>query len=66
MNYVTPSAGMASCIACSAGKTSPVGGSICNLCAFGTYQDYTGVCSNCLISSGVASCGPVLNTANTW
>lgn len=66
MNYITSSPGMASCIPCSPGKTSPVGGSSCTLCSFGNYEDYNGVCSNCLISSGVASCGPVLNTANTW
>lgn len=64
INMYAGSIGSSSCTPCPTGQTASVGSPACSSCLAGNYLSGNS-CITCM-STGIATCGPLTNTANTW
>lgn len=64
LNFFAATTGTTICTPCIPGSISPMQSSGCTACSAGTYAT-PNACLSCM-GTGIVTCGPIFNTANTW
>lgn len=65
LDTFTPDFGSPSPTPCDLGKIAPIGSTSCAFCSTGNYKSDVFTCASCM-GTGIASCGPIYNSATSW